>query len=153
MHREIRHQNYMRRTKHVATLLAAFALGYFIKGYRDARVISYPVEEWRDVKVFKQLDRATWQMRGKPVRYGAMQAEDDLILKCCPDFDCTSVTWPYYHMDHIKFEERGWCKSILAAGLGTFWDMDAQNHIMKIDVTGQLIGYETDEEKYGRAPK
>jgi len=140
LHREIRVAGNWRRVKLLAMLLAAFSLGYFVKAYRDQGL--YPgVEEWRHVKVIQQLDRTTWNMRGHPVRYGKEQAEDDLRFTCCPDFPCETVIHPLWKMDHFLFEERGWCKSILAPGLGSFYDFDSSNRVMKIDDRGNELGY------------
>lgn len=136
LRKEIRVATYQRRMKHGSLLVAAFVLGYLVKAYRDQGF--YPkVEEWRHVKVLQQLDRTAWEIRGNPVRNGVEQPEQVSRWNCCPDFPCETVIWPHFLMKEFRFQERGWCKSILDTGLGPKWaTYPGTNDVVEVSETG-----------------
>jgi len=90
-----------------------------------ARPAKYPVETHHNVTVWSRIKGAqAWWI-----------SADDLPLTrwdCCPDFPCAEVIWPGYVAATFKYEERGSCKSIRAAGLGIFWKRDEQGNAKEI---------------------
>lgn len=118
-----------RKVKYFATLLAAFTLGYFVKGYRDRGAFPQ-VEEYRNVKVLQQFSRTEWLMR---------RSDGDMRWNCCPDFPCYTVIHPGYMMSTFRYEERGVCKSILGDGLGAFWKLyPGTNDVVAVDEDGNI---------------
>jgi hypothetical protein len=91
--------------------------------YAATRNPPHPIYEYRDVKVISKVGTNSWLIE---------RQDGKTLYKGCPDFDNGSVIWPGYVAARIKYEDFGSCNSILAPGLGFYWDRDAQGNVRKI---------------------
>lgn len=91
-------------------LLVGFAAGGYIRPFW------YPVETRRDVYVWNET-------RGLDNSWGIWTAEHGWErFDCCPDFPCnTGVVKVGWIADEVRYQERGYCKSVRAEGLGFWW--------------------------------
>lgn len=122
---------YWGMARNVLCLLGAFTLGFLYSEHRHSGV-GYPIEEYRDVKVLKQFSRTEWLIR---------RSDGDFRWNCCPDFPCDTVLWPGYLMKRFRYQERGWCKSIVGDGLGAFWaTYPGTNDVVQVDQNGDIKG-------------
>jgi hypothetical protein len=84
---------------------------------------AYPIYEYRNVKVLSQVSPNKWWI----------EREDGKTLYTgCNDFDNEAVIWPGYVAKRVKYEDHGNCNSILAPGLGFFWDRDSKGNVREI---------------------
>jgi hypothetical protein len=91
-----------------------------ILGFAAAHPPKYPIYEFHNVKVIKQVgDNAWW-----------IQREDGLTLwNGCDDFPNNRVIWAGYVMTKFRYEDQGNCKSILRSDLGAWWERDSTGNV------------------------
>lgn len=103
-----------------ALIFIAASLGIAFVIARPSKPPRYPIEIHHRVSVLSSVAGTSdewWISSDEP----EPKRLTNMRWKCCPDFDCASVVWPGYIARTVKYEERGACKSIRAAGLGFFW--------------------------------
>jgi hypothetical protein len=108
------------------TLLLVVAVSYAF-----AHPFGYPIEKHHNVYVWSQV-------KGQPDEWWISSDENVTnklpfnTWKCCPDFPCSTVIWPGYVAETLKYEERGSCKSIRASGLGIWWKTNEKGDVKEI---------------------
>jgi hypothetical protein len=95
-------------------LFFAFMFGVFI-AYLVTRIPVYPVYEYHNVKVLKQVGPNAWWIE---------REDGPTLWNGCPDFPNSNVIWAGYEMDKFRYEDQGKCKSILRSDLGVWWKRD-----------------------------
>jgi hypothetical protein len=101
-------------TRVFATLSLIFMVSVAVSGY--VRPFWYPIEHRENVYVFNET-------RGMDQSWGIWTQQYGWErFDCCPDFPCNrgliKVGWI---ADELKYQERGYCKSIRDEGLGWWW--------------------------------
>lgn len=91
--------------------------------YGVTRTPSYPIYEYRNVKVLSQPAPNKWWMEKSDGRF---------LWNGCPDFPNGDVIWAGYVMDKFRYEDRGRCKSILRSDLGVWWFRDSKGNVRTI---------------------
>ena len=104
-----------------SVLFAALYCG--LLAYVVTRTPNYPIYEYRNVKVLKQIAPNKW----------LIEREDGTTLwNGCPDFPNADVIWAGYVMDKFRYEDTGKCKSILRSDLGVWWLRDSAGNVKEI---------------------
>lgn len=103
--------------------LIAWVCLVFLSAYAVNRPPKYPIETHHNVYVWSKVQGAkeTWWVSSSDLPFNTWN--------CCPDFPCSTVIWPGYVAATLRYEERGTCKSIRAAGLGIWWKTDEHGNV------------------------
>jgi hypothetical protein len=101
-----------------------------VVAYGFAHPRDFPIEKHRNVYVWSQVKGTTdsWWISS----YEGGNSLPFNTWKCCPDFPCSTVIWPGYVAEVLKYEERGSCKSLRASGLGVWWKTDEHGDVKEI---------------------
>jgi hypothetical protein len=87
------------------------------------RTPPFPVYEYRNVSVLKQLGPNQWLMS---------KDDGEFLYTGCPDFPNDSVIWVGYVAKKAVWEEQGACKSIFRPDTGFWWDRDSQGNVKEV---------------------
>jgi len=85
---------------------------------------AYPIYEYHNVKVLSQVGPNKWWIE---------REDGKTLYTACNDFDNAAVIWAGYVAKRIKYEDHGSCNSILAPGLGFYWERDAKGNVKAVN--------------------